>query len=146
MPALFVLLIICVIRALTLPGAGDGLKFIFHVDFSQVTPAIVLAAMGLAFFKLSLGMGTMIAYGSYFTEEADLSTAPLKIAVADICVSMLAGLAIFPTVFSFGLEPGAGPGCRAGPGPRREPDGRVTRRGVHIRSLMPRRISHQFTG
>lgn len=110
MPALFVLLIICVIRALTLPGAADGLKFLFHVDFSQVTPAIVLAAMGLAFFKLSLGMGTMIAYGSYFTEEADLSTAPLKIAVADICVSMLAGLAIFPTVFSFGLEPGAGPG------------------------------------
>ena len=110
MPALFVLLIICVIRALTLPGAADGLKFLFHVDFSQITPPIILAAMGLAFFKLSLGMGTMITYGSYFTDSSDLSTAPLKIAVADICVSMLAGLAIFPTVFSFGLEPGAGPG------------------------------------
>lgn len=110
MPALFALLIICVIRALTLPGAGDGLRFLFHVDFSQVTPAIVLAAMGLAFFKLSLGMSTMITYGSYFTDDADLSMSPLKIAIADICVSMLAGLAIFPTVFSFGVEPGAGPG------------------------------------
>lgn len=110
MPMLFVLLIICVIRALTLPGAADGLRFLFHVDFSQITPSVALAAMGLAFFKLSLGMGTMITYGSYFTEDSDLSTAPLKIAVADICVSMLAGLAIFPTVFSFGLEPGAGPG------------------------------------
>ena len=55
-------------------------------------------------------MGTMITYGSYFTDDADLSVAPLKIAIADICISMLAGLAIFPTVFSFGVEPGAGPG------------------------------------
>ena len=110
MPALFALLIICAIRALTLPGAGDGLKFLFHVDFSQVTPGVILAAMGLAFFKLSLGMGTMITYGSYFTDDSDLSTAPLKIAIADICISMLAGLAIVPTVFSFGVEPGAGPG------------------------------------
>ena len=110
MPALFVLLIACVIRALTLPGAADGLYFLFHVDFKQVTPAVVLAAMGLAFFKLSLGMGTMITYGSYFTDDADLSLSPLKIAVADICISMLAGLAVFPTVFSFGVDPGAGPG------------------------------------
>ncbi|NLX84719.1 MAG: sodium-dependent transporter [Synergistaceae bacterium] len=110
MPALFLLLIICVIRALTLPGAAEGLRFLFHVDFSQITPAVILGAMGLAFFKLSLGMGTMITYGSYFTDDSDLSTAPLKIAIADICVSMLAGLAIFPTVFSFGVAPGAGPG------------------------------------
>ncbi|MEG1641806.1 MAG: sodium-dependent transporter [Synergistaceae bacterium] len=110
MPALFALLIICVIRALTLPGAAQGLNFLFHVDFSQVTPTVVLTALGLAFFKLSLGMGIMITYGSYFTEESDLTSAPLKIAIADICVSMLAGLAIFPTVFSFGVEPGAGPG------------------------------------
>ena len=110
MPALFALLIICAVRALTLPGAGAGLRFLFHVDFSQVTPAVVLSAMGLAFFKLSLAMGVMITYGSYFTSDADLTSSPLKIAVADICVSMLAGLAIFPTVFSFGVEPGAGPG------------------------------------
>jgi len=110
MPALFVLLIVCVVRALTLPGASAGLQFLFHVDFSQVTPQVVLAAMGLAFFKLSLGMGTMITYGSYFTGDSDLTTVPLKIAVADIIISMLAGLAIFPTVFSFGLKPGAGPG------------------------------------
>ena len=110
MPALLALLIICVVRALTLPGAIGGLRFLFHVDFSQVTPAIILSAMGLAFFKLSLGMGIMITYGSYFTSDADLTSSPLKIAIADICISMLAGLAIFPTVFSFGVEPSAGPG------------------------------------
>ena len=110
MPALFILLIVCVIRALALPGAAAGLRFLFHVDFSQVTPNVVLTAMGLAFFKLSLGMGVMITYGSYYTNEVDLTKAPLPIAFGDLAVSMLAGLAIFPTVFSFGLEPGAGPG------------------------------------
>ena len=67
MPVLFILIIICDIRALTLPGASQGLKFLFHVDFSQLTGPVILAALGLAFFKLSLGMGTMITYGSYFT-------------------------------------------------------------------------------
>lgn len=110
MPLLFVLIIICDIRALTLPGAAEGVKFLFHVDFGQLSAAAVLAALGLAFFKLSLGMGTMITYGSYFTEDNNMFGTAVKVALSDTLVSMLAGLAIFPTVFSFGMEPGAGPG------------------------------------
>lgn len=110
MPLLFVLIIICDIRALTLSGAGQGLNFLFHVDFSKITPAVILAALGLSFFKLSLGMGTMITYGSYFTDDNNLVTTSVKVALSDTLVSILAGLAIFPVVFTFGLEPGAGPG------------------------------------
>lgn len=110
MPLLFVLIIICDIRALTLPGAVEGVKFLFHVDFGQLSAAAILTALGLAFFKLSLGMGTMMTYGSYFTEDNNMFTTAVKVALSDTLVSMLAGLAIFPTVFSFGMEPGAGPG------------------------------------
>jgi NSS family neurotransmitter:Na+ symporter len=110
MPVLFILIIICDIRALTLPGAFEGVRFLFEVDFSKLSAAAILTAMGLAFFKLSLGMGTMITYGSYFTEDNNLFGTGLKVALSDTLVSLLAGLAIFPTVFSFGLEPGAGPG------------------------------------
>jgi len=110
MPLLFVLIIICDIRALTLPGAAEGVTFLFHVDFNQLTAAAILTALGLAFFKLSLGMGTMITYGSYFTEDNNMFGTAVKVALSDTLVSMLAGLAIFPTVFSFGMEPGAGPG------------------------------------
>lgn len=109
-PLLFVLIIVCGVRALTLPGASEGLKFLFKVDFSQITPGAILAAMGLAFFKLSLGMGTMVTYGSYFTKDTNLITTSAKVAVADTIVSLLAGIAIFPTVFSFGMKPEAGAG------------------------------------
>jgi NSS family neurotransmitter:Na+ symporter len=110
MPLLFVLIIICDIRALTLPGAAEGVKFLFHVDFGQLSAAAILAALGLAFFKLSLGMGTMMTYGSYFTQDNNMFSTAVKVALSDTLVSMLAGLAIFPTVFSFGMEPSAGPG------------------------------------
>lgn len=110
MPLLFILIIICDIRALTLPGAGQGIHFLFHVDFSKITPAVMLSALGLAFFKLSLAMGIMITYGSYFTEDVHMFKTAGKVAFSDTLVSMLAGLAIFPTVFSFGMEPTAGPG------------------------------------
>lgn len=110
MPLLFVLIIICDIRALTLPGASKGIEFLFHIDFSQLSAAAILTAMGLAFFKLSLGMGTMTTYASYFTEDNNLIGTAAKVAFADTLVSMLAGLAIFPTVFAFGMQPGAGPG------------------------------------
>lgn len=110
MPVLFLLIIICDIRALTLPGAGEGLHFLFSVDFSKLTSAAILTALGLAFFKLSLGMGTMVTYGSYFTKDNNLFGTATKVALSDTLVSMLAGIAIFPTVFSFGMEPGAGPG------------------------------------
>ena len=110
MPLLFILIIVCDIRALTLPGAAEGVNFLFHVDFGQLSAAAVLAALGLAFFKLSLGMGCMITYGSYFTEDNNMFGTAVKVALSDTLVTMLAGLAIFPTVFSFGMEPGAGPG------------------------------------
>ena len=110
MPLLFVLIIICDIRALTLPGAEEGIRFLFHVDFGQLSAAAILAALGLAFFKLSLGMGTMMTYGSYFTQDNNMFKTAVKVAFSDTLVSMLAGLAIFPTVFSFGMEPTAGPG------------------------------------
>lgn len=110
MPLFFVLILVCDARALTLPGAADGVSFLFQVDFSKLSTTAILTAMGLAFFKLSLGMGTMITYGSYFTKDNNLFATGLKVALSDTLVSLLAGLAIFPTVFSFGLEPGAGPG------------------------------------
>lgn len=110
MPLLFALIIICDIRALTLPGAAEGMNFLFHIDFSQLSAAAILTALGLAFFKLSLGMGTMITYGSYFTDNNNMFNTAGKVAISDTLVSLLAGIAIFPTVFSFGMEPGAGPG------------------------------------
>ena len=110
MPVLFILIIICDIRALSLPGAMDGVRFLFEVDFSKLPGAAILTALGLAFFKLSLGIGTMITYASYFTKDNNLLGTAAKVALSDTLVSLLAGLAIFPTVFSFGLEPGAGPG------------------------------------
>jgi NSS family neurotransmitter:Na+ symporter len=109
-PVLFVLIIIIALRALSLPGAGAGLKFLFKPDFSKITPAIILEAMGLAFFKLSLGMGTMTTYGSYFTDDNNMISTSVKVALSDIVVSLLAGIAIFPTVFTFGMKPEAGPG------------------------------------
>jgi len=110
MPVLFILIIICDIRALTLPNAFSGVSFLFSVNFSKITPTIILVAMGLAFFKLSIGMGTMITYSSYFTEETDLIGTSVKVAISDTLVSVLAGLAIFPAVFSFGMEPNSGAG------------------------------------
>lgn len=110
MPVLFGLIILCDIRALTLPGASAGVDFLFTVDFGKITPPVILTALGLSFFKLSLGMGTMVTYSSYFTQDNNMFGTAAKVALADTLVSMLAGLAIFPAVFSFGMEPGAGPG------------------------------------
>lgn len=110
MPLLFLLIIVCDIRALTLPGAGEGVNFLFHVDFSKITAPTVLNALGLAFFKLSLGMGVMITYSSYFTQDNNLFGTSGKVAISDTIVSMLAGVAIFPAVFAFGMQPNAGPG------------------------------------
>ncbi|MFZ5753629.1 MAG: sodium-dependent transporter [Bacillota bacterium] len=109
MPILFLLLLICVIRALTLPGASEGLKFLFRPDFSKITGATILTAMGLSFFKLSVGMGTMITYGSYFGFRENIPYTAVKVMLSDTLVSILAGMAIFPAVFAFGFKPDAGP-------------------------------------
>jgi len=110
LPVLFLLIIICDIRSLTLSGAREGLDFLFRVDFSKITPPVILTALGLAFFKLSLGMGCMITYASYFTENNNMIANSARVALSDTIVSLLAGIAIFPAVFSFGMQPGAGPG------------------------------------
>jgi len=109
LPILFVLLLICDVRALTLPGATEGLEYLFKPDFAKITAPVVLAALGLAFFKLSIGMGTMTTYGSYIGKKENMPSNAVKVAFADTLVSLMAGMAIFPAVFAFGFEPDAGP-------------------------------------
>lgn len=108
MPILFLLLVLLAIRAVTLSGAGEGLEFYFQPDFSKVTLGVVLAAMGQAFFSLSLGMGAMITYGSYVSRKDDLVSSAAWVVGFDTLIAILAGLIIFPTLFHSGLEPGAG--------------------------------------
>jgi len=109
MPLLFILLLILCVRSLTLPGAMQGLSFLFSPDFAKITPAVLLTALGLAFFKLSIGMGTMLTYGSYFRDNQNIPATATRVMLADLTVSLLAGIAIFPAVFAFGFEPAAGP-------------------------------------
>jgi len=110
MPLLFILLLVLCVRSLTLPGAaGPGLAFLFSPDLAKITPAVVLTALGLAFFKLSIGMGTMLTYGSYFRDDQNIPATTTRVMLADLSVSLLAGIAIFPAVFAFGFEPAAGP-------------------------------------
>ncbi|HNX31677.1 MAG TPA: sodium-dependent transporter [Holophaga sp.] len=110
MPVLFILLIVCDIRALTLPGAFSGVSYLFRPDLSKLTGTVLLSALGLAFFKLSLGMGTMTTYGSYMPDETRIVPNATRVALSDTIVSILAGLAIFPAVFAFGGTPAGGPG------------------------------------
>ena len=110
MPLLFVLLLVLCARSLTLPGgAGPGLAFLFSPELAKITPAVVLTALGLAFFKLSIGMGCMLTYGSYFRPDQNIPVTATRVMFADLSVSLLAGIAIFPAVFAFGFEPAAGP-------------------------------------
>ena len=109
MPLLFILLVVVGVRSLLLPGASEGLRFLFQPDFSKISASVVLTAMGFAFFKLSIGMGTMLTYGSYFRDQQNIPATALRVMSADLVVSMLAGIAIFPAVFAFGFEPQAGP-------------------------------------
>jgi NSS family neurotransmitter:Na+ symporter len=110
MPLLFLLLVVCDIRALTLPGAAAGVTYLFKPDLSKLTGTVLLSALGLAFFKLSLGMGTMTTYGSYLPKQVRIVPNATRVALADTTVSLLAGLAIFPAVFAFGGTPAGGPG------------------------------------
>ena len=110
MPTLFVLLILIALRSITLPGAAAGLDFLFTPDFSEVTGQTFLAALGQAFFSLSLGMGCMITYGSYLSKSEKLPNNALIVTALDTGIALLAGIAIFPALFAFGMEPAAGPG------------------------------------
>lgn len=109
MPILLVLLALMALRSLSLPGAMQGVQFLFLPDFSKVDAGTVLKALGLAFFKLSLGVGSMTIYGSYFRTEQNIPKTALTVMLADLTVSLLAGLAIFPAVFALGFNPAGGP-------------------------------------
>lgn len=110
MPLLLLLVLVCDARALTLPGAFEGVAYLFQPELSKLSGTVLLSALGLAFFKLSLGMGTMTTYGSYLPEETRIVPNAARVALADTLVSLLAGLAIFPAVFAFGGTPAGGPG------------------------------------
>lgn len=110
MPALFVLLLVLVGYAMTTGHFMQGVSFLFSVDFGSLNRASVLAAMGHAFFTLSLGMGAIMVYGSYLPKNVSIVKTSITIAMLDTLVALLAGLAIFPIVFANGLEAGSGPG------------------------------------
>ena len=95
-PLLFILLVVVCIRSLTLPNAMEGLKFLFMPDFSRIDGSVVLMAMGLAFFKMSIGFGCMITYGSYFRSDTHVPFLAVRVMVCDLLVSILAGIAVFP--------------------------------------------------
>lgn len=110
MPFLFALLIGLIIYACTLPNAMSGVSFYLLPDFSKITLKTVYSALGQAFFSLSLGMGALITYGSYINKKENIVYAAAIVVIADVAVAFLAGLMIFPLVFSQGMEPGQGPG------------------------------------
>ena len=113
MSSLLVIMLVLVVRAVTLPGAADGLKFYLMPDFGKMVEAgvgnVVVAAMGQAFFTLSIGIGSMAIFGSYIDKSRSLMGESISILTLDTTVALLAGLIIFPTCFSFGVNPGEGP-------------------------------------
>ncbi|MFB5664263.1 sodium-dependent transporter [Alteribacillus sp. HJP-4] len=109
MPALFLIFLILVIRSLTLDGAMEGVTFFLQPDFSAVSGDTILFALGQAFFSLSLGVSIMVTYSSYLSKKDNLVRSASSIVGLSILIALLSGLAIFPGVFAFGLEPNEGP-------------------------------------
>lgn len=109
-PVLFATLVIVIVRSLTLPGSGEGVRWLFTFDPSGVTPTVAMAALGQVVFSIGLGGTLMLVYGSYLGPDADIRTDAALTVVGDTGAGLLAGLAIFPAVFAFGLEPASGPG------------------------------------
>ena len=109
MPVLLVLMLLVIVRAVTLEGASEGLAFYLNPDFSKIGGEAIVAALGQAFFSLSLGMGAMITYGSYLPKRENLLSAGGYVALFDTAIALLAGLMIFPAVFALGADPQAGP-------------------------------------
>lgn len=109
MPVLFVLIVLLAVCSMSLPHADKGLEFLLKPDFSKVNADVFLGAMGQAFFSLSLGMGCLSTYASYFGSDTRLGKTALSVGVIDTMVAILAGLIIFPAAFSVGIQPDAGP-------------------------------------
>jgi len=110
MPLLFVFFIVLVVRSLTLDGAIEGVRFFLTPSFENITSEAILYALGQSFFALAVGFSCMVTYSSYLKKDVNIPRAASWVVIMNIFVSMLAGLAIFPAVFSFGLEPAEGPG------------------------------------
>lgn len=110
MPLLFLILIFLAVYGVLSPGGSAALRFLFSPDWSKLTPHVLLEALGQALFSLSLGMGAMLTYGSYADDKTNLPSAAFAISFMDTCVAILAGLAIFPIVFTYGMQAAGGPG------------------------------------
>lgn len=109
MPLLFLILIVMSINSLMMPNSIKGLEYLFYPDFSKITPTVLLQAIGQAFFSLSIGIGCLITYSSYFDDKNDLRKTVAQVTMIDTMVALLAGVLIFPAVFSAGIEPTEGP-------------------------------------
>lgn len=111
MPMLLLIIGVLVVCSFSMPGSAEGLRFLLKPDFSKITTKVVLSGMGQAFFSLSLGMGCLCTYASYFTKEANLMKTAGSVALIDTMVAVMSGFIIFPAVYSVpGLSPDAGPG------------------------------------
>ena len=110
MPMLLAIIVLLVGFSLTMPGAKEGIRFLLRPNLNAVTPDVVLGAMGQAFFSLSVGLGCLITYSSYFSKETRLVKSAMNVCIIDTMVAVLSGFIIFPTVFSVGIAPDAGPG------------------------------------
>lgn len=109
MPVLFILVVLLAVCSVTLPGSEKGLSFLLKPDFSKVTADVFLGAMGQAFFSMSLGMGCLSTYASYFGKDTRLGHTAMSVGLIDTFVAVLAGIIIFPAAFSVGIQPDAGP-------------------------------------
>ena len=109
MPTLFILLLIIVVASCMLPNADKGIEFLFKPDFSKITSDVFLGALGQSFYSLSIAMGCICTYASYFSKQTNLTTSAVQIGVIDFLVALLAGLLIFPAAFSVGVSPDSGP-------------------------------------
>ena len=109
MPTLFLLLLVVVVGSCMLPGAQKGIEYLFRPDFSKFTSSTFLAAMGQAFYSLSIGMGCICTFASYFSRQANLMKSAVNIVLIDSLIAILAGLMIFPAAFSVGVNPDSGP-------------------------------------
>ena len=109
MPLLFLMLILMAFHMVFLDGGTTGLRFLFEPDFSKLTPKVILEAVGLSFFTLSLGIGALITYGGYMPKEQNVTTTSIQMIVLVIVVSLLSGMIVFPAVFAYGFSPTEGP-------------------------------------
>lgn len=109
-PVLFMMIVVMMVYSFSLPGAMAGINYLVKFDASAFTPSTVAYALGQSFYSLSLGMGTIITYGSYVRSRENILTSGITVAVSDLLFAVLSAFAIMPAVFAAGLEPGAGPG------------------------------------